>query len=192
LLELLSRADISLFYAINRAHHPWLDALMLFVTDIKRTGAFLLIIWAGLLWKGGKTGRTVALLLIPLILLTDQLSSQLLKDLFGRLRPCAALEGVRAIDGCRQSASFPSSHAVNNFAAATLFSLHYRRWVPWVAFGLAGLVSYSRIYLGLHYPSDILGGALIGILCAVALWGLYRRAARLLRRSSPTPLPPAE
>lgn len=188
MLDLLSQTDISLFFAINRAHHPWLDALMLFVTDIKRTGAFLLIIWAGLLWKGGKTGRTVALLLIPLILLTDQLSSQVLKDLFGRLRPCAALEGVRAIDGCRQSASFPSSHAANNFAAATLFSLHYRRWVPWVAFGLAGLVSYSRVYLGLHYPSDIVGGAVIGMLCALTVaWGYTKLTLVQKRRATAPP-----
>ncbi|GIV16839.1 MAG: phosphatase PAP2 family protein [Armatimonadota bacterium] len=178
----LSQIDISLLYAVNRAHHPLLDAVMLFATDIKRTGILLLVVWIGLLWKGGARGRTVALLLIPLILLTDQLSSHVLKELFGRVRPCEALQGVRAIDGCRHSLSFPSSHAVNTFAAATLFALFYRRWVPWVAFGLAAIVSYSRVYLGLHYPSDVLGGAVIGALCALAIvWG-HRRLSALIRR----------
>jgi undecaprenyl-diphosphatase len=184
MLDALSQIDVSLLYAANGAHHPILDALMLFVTDIKKTGFILLLVWAGLMWKGGAKGRTVALLLLPLILMTDQLSSQVLKELFDRLRPCEALEGVRAIDGCRHSPSFPSSHAVNNFAAATLFALHYRRWVPWLAFGLAALVSYSRIYLGLHYPSDVLGGAVIGIVCALAVVWAYGRLSLLVRKSN--------
>lgn len=183
-METFQHLDISLFFLANGAHHPLLDALMLFVTDIKRTGLLLLVVWIGLMWKGGTKGRTVALLLIPLILITDQLSSHVLKDIFDRVRPCEALQGVRAIDGCRHSLSFPSSHAVNTFAAATLFSLFYRRWVPWVAFGLAGLVSYSRIYLGLHYPSDVLGGAVIGIVCALAVVGLYRRIRQRMGASA--------
>lgn len=186
MFDALSQIDISLLYAANHAHHPLLDALMLFVTDIKRTGMLLLLVWIGLMWKGGARGRTVALLLLPLILLTDQLNSHVLKDLFGRVRPCEVLEGVRAIDGCRHSLSFPSSHAVNTFAAATLFTLFYRRWVPWVAFGLATVVSYSRVYLGLHYPSDVLGGAVIGALCALAMvWG-YRALTTLMRRGKDT------
>lgn len=176
-MDALQHLDTALFFEVNGAHHPLLDALMLFVTDIKRTGLLLLVVWVGLVWKGGGRGRTVALLLIPLILLTDQLSSHVLKELFGRVRPCEALEGVRAIDGCRHSLSFPSSHAVNTFAAATLFSLFYRRWVPWVAYGLAGVVSYSRIYLGLHYPSDVLGGAVIGVVCALVVVWTYQRLA---------------
>lgn len=181
-MEALQQFDTALLYQVNGAHHPLLDAFMLFVTDIKRTGLILLAIWVGLLWKGGAKGRTVAFLLIPLILFTDQLSSHVLKELFDRVRPCEALQGLRAIDGCRHSASFPSSHAVNTFAAATLFSLFYRRWVPWVAYGLAGVVSYSRIYLGLHYPSDVLGGAVIGIACAAMVVWVYRVVVERVRR----------
>ncbi|MCL6475423.1 MAG: phosphatase PAP2 family protein [Firmicutes bacterium] len=183
MLEQLQQVDLSLFYGINHAHHPIMDAVMLFVTDIKKTGILLLVLWAGLLWKGGSRGRTVALLLLPLILITDQLSSHVLKDLFDRLRPCEALERVRAIDGCRHSPSFPSSHAVNNFAAATLFALYYRGWVAWLAIGLAALVSYSRIYLGLHYPSDVLGGAFIGVLSALGVAWVWRAAARQAQKT---------
>lgn len=181
MIDFLRQLDISLFFWANQsAHHPLLDAIMLFVTDIKKTGILLLLVWIGLLWKGKTTGRTVALLLIPTVLITDQLSSHLLKELFDRARPCEALEGVRAIDGCRQSFSFPSSHAVNNFGAATILACFYRGWVRWVAFGLAFVVSYSRIYLGLHYPSDILGGAAIGIACAIGVVGVYRWTLRFL------------
>ncbi len=176
--------DIALFRCINGAHAPPLDAVMLFVTDIKRTGILLLLIWIGLVWHGGTRGRTVAFLLIPLIALTDQLSSHALKELFDRVRPCEALEGVRAIDGCRHSPSFPSSHAVNTFAAATLFAVFYRRWVTWVAFALAALVSCSRVYLGLHYPSDVAGGAIIGSACALALVWAYRRWLMRKNRSA--------
>jgi len=186
MMETLRQVDVSLFFHINHAHHPIMDAVMLFVTDIKKTGVILLLVWAGLLWKGGAKGRTVALLLLPLILMTDQLSSQVLKELFDRLRPCDALEGVRAIDGCRHSPSFPSSHAVNTFAAATLFTVFYRRWVPWMAYGLAVLVSYSRIYLGLHYPSDVLGGAMIGVVCALAVVWVYGRLSVFVRKREGT------
>jgi undecaprenyl-diphosphatase len=184
MLDALSQIDVSLLYAANGAHHPILDAVMLFVTDIKKTGFILLLVWAGLMWKGGAKGRTVALMLLPLILITDQLSSHVLKDLFGRVRPCEVLDGVRAIDGCRHSPSFPSSHAVNNFAAAPLFARYYRGWVAWLAIGLAALVSYSRIYLGLHYPSDVLGGAVIGIVCALAVVWAYGRLSLLVRKSN--------
>lgn len=183
-METLQQIDTALFYLVNRAHHPLLDELMLFVTDIRRTGVLLLLVWVGLLWKGAARGRTLALLMLPLILITDQLSSHVLKEVFGRVRPCEALEGVRAIDGCRHSLSFPSSHAVNTFAAATLFTVFYRRWVPLVVYGLAALVSYSRIYLGLHYPSDVLGGAAIGVACALVLVLGYRAVVRLIRRGT--------
>jgi undecaprenyl-diphosphatase len=68
--------------------------------------------------------------------------------------------------------SFPSSHAVNNFAAATLFSYYYRRWT-WAFVTYASLVAVSRPYVGVHYPSDALGGAVIGILVCIVLLFLW-------------------
>jgi undecaprenyl-diphosphatase len=80
-----------------------------------------------------------------------------------RIRPCNALTDAITPLGCTGSYSFPSNHALNNFAAATFYYRLYPN-LKWILFTVASLVSISRVYLGLHYPSDILGGALLGII----------------------------
>ncbi len=74
-----------------------------------------------------------------------------------------ALSDAIAPLGCNGTYSFPSNHALNNFAAATFFYKLYPN-LKWVLFITAFLIALSRVYLGLHYPSDILGGAIIGII----------------------------
>jgi undecaprenyl-diphosphatase len=114
-------------------------------------------------FKGGTKGKLAVAGIILLILAADQFSHNILKELFQRTRPCNALSDILTPTGCLGSYSLPSNHAVNNFAAATFFFLLYRN-LKWILFITAFLVSISRIYLGLHYPSDVLAGAIIGIL----------------------------
>jgi len=78
------------------------------------------------------------------------------------------VQGIHMLVGCGPGRSFPSSHAVNNFAMATLFSSYYRRG-RWALYGWASLVALSRPAVGVHYPSDILGGAVIGVCVALAV-----------------------
>lgn len=117
---------------------------------------------------GGKKGRTVALLVFLLVLISDQLSSNLLKDLVQRIRPCHVLPGVHLLVGCTDSFSFPSSHAVNNFAGAFFFA-HFYPKMKYGFYAGAFLMAISRVFCGVHYFSDILGGAIIGLLIG---WGL--------------------
>ncbi len=93
--------------------------------------------------------------------LTDASSHYILKEIFARLRPCNALPDLIDIVRCSNSFSFPSNHAGNTFAAATLISLCFRN-TTLLAFTCALLVCFSRIYLKVHYPSDVLAGALYG------------------------------
>ena len=93
--------------------------------------------------------------------MTDRLSAAFVKDIFHRLRPCNALQDVITPLGCTGTFSFPSNHAVNNFAGAVFFYKLFPK-LEWLLFTTASLVAISRVYLGLHYPSDILGGAIIG------------------------------
>ena len=112
--------------------------------------------------KGGTKGKLAVLGIILLIIVTDQTGYRLLKEYFARPRPCNALTDVLTPLGCTGSFSFPSNHALNNFAAAMFFYRLFPK-LKWVLFITASLVAISRVYLGLHYPSDIFGGAVIGL-----------------------------
>lgn len=119
----------------------------------------------------------VILMTVVLIVLADQGASGFCKPYFHRFRPShePALEGlVRLVDGRAGGLyGFISSHAANSFALMTFVSLIVRyRWVTFSMFFYAVLNCYSRMYLGLHYPGDILCGAIYGILCGVLVYAL--------------------
>ena len=180
MIEFLYSIDVGVFRFINSTiANPVGDLLWPLITDYDRllpVRILLIGVWLWLIIKGGVRGRTVALLLIPLIFLSDQMSSTFIKSLVNRPRPCHVIDGVQVVQGihllvdCGGGKSFPSSHAVNNFAVATLFAFYYRRGKWWL-YGCATLVALSRPAVGVHYPSDILAGAIIGT--ALALFLLY-------------------
>ncbi len=165
--------DITVFYFIN--HHlqnVFFDWLMPLISDGRKWFPLFGGVYVWLWWKGGKNGRIAAVLIIFVILLSDQLSSSVLKPLFQRQRPCVVLSNVNMLTGLKTSFSFPSSHAANSFAAAFLFTHYLPHW-KWTVFILAFLSGFSRVYVGVHYPSDVLGGALLGLLCAWFVIQIY-------------------
>jgi undecaprenyl-diphosphatase len=175
-LEFLYSIDVAIFFFINHTIvNPVFDVLLPFLTDMNKIKVVQIIVLAFVLWiiiKGNRTSRTVIGLLILTIIVSDQLSSTFIKPFVGRIRPCKVLHGVRMLVDCGPGLSFPSSHAVNNFAGATVISSFYKKQ-KWFWYGLAFLVALSRPYVGVHYPSDILAGGIIGFTVAfiiVALW----------------------
>lgn len=182
-MEFLYSVDKTLFYFINQTlSNPVGDVLWPYITDYAQLAAvrvFLLVVWLFLLVRGGRNGRTVALLLLPTVTLSDQLSSSVIKEIFSRPRPCHTVDGVQVVQAihllvdCGPGKSFPSSHAVNNFAVASLFSFVYKKWA-WAFLGWASLVALSRVAVGVHYPSDILGGAVIGTAIAACVFWLWK------------------
>jgi undecaprenyl-diphosphatase len=111
----------------------------------------------------------------------DMVSSRLIKPAVGRERPCRALDGLVVPVSCGVGRSFPSSHAANGFALATAAAPTVTH--GWVLFPLAAAVALSRVVLGVHYPSDVLAGALLGVLLGFA----GRRALRSPSRSPRSP-----
>ncbi|MBN1128521.1 MAG: phosphatase PAP2 family protein [Chitinispirillaceae bacterium] len=178
MLDAILNGDTALFLFINATlAHPLLDPFFVTITNSRFwivPGALLV----GLLfWKMDRK-RAVLLVLLSMVTvaITDPLAAQVIKPLFHRLRPCnpeVLIEGGRFLLGYKTSFSFPSNHAMNMFAQAMLFSLLYPRLSAWF-FLFAGLIGYSRIYVGVHYPLDVLGGALIGMSCGAGVYGGYR------------------
>jgi len=161
--DILYSIDLSIFYFINHTiSNPIFDSFFPFITNVKNWYLAYAILLGILFFKGGKRGKIATLGIILLIIASDQLSSHFLKNLFGRIRPCNALDDVKLLVGCSKSYSFPSSHAVNNFSVAFYFYRLYPN-LKWVLFISAFLIAFSRPYVGVHYPSDIFFGAFIGI-----------------------------
>jgi undecaprenyl-diphosphatase len=198
-MDWLVSLDRSAFVFFNTGlANPLGDAIWPLITHYDRYLLVRLLLaaaWIMLLVRGGRKGRTAALLLVPVILISDQLSSSVLKELVGRARPCHTVDGAAVMDqirllvDCGPGKSFPSSHAVNNFAFAALFAAVYPALRGWF-FAWALLVGYSRIAVGVHFPLDVLGGAVVGLLVARLVLGVWKSIEERLLALRP-PRPPA-
>ncbi|HEV8540401.1 MAG TPA: phosphatase PAP2 family protein [Nitrospiraceae bacterium] len=112
------------------------------------------------LWLKRKEALIGAAVLGGLFLLGDLLGAQV-KHLVGRIRPCHVLTGVQQLSGCGGTFSFPSNHALNTAAAAAFLQVLYPV-TGWVTWPLVAVIGFSRVYVGGHYVSDVLGGWVIG------------------------------
>ncbi len=168
-MTFLYEIDRAIFILINQTlSNPLFDFIMPIITELNYWKIPLFLAWLSLIIFGGKKGRITALLVVIILTSSDQLSSAVIKPWVNRVRPCFALDNVRLLIDQSRSPSFPSSHAANNAAIAVLLSVKYKRYTA-IFISIALLVSYSRIYVGVHYPSDLLGGILIGIFCCATI-----------------------
>lgn len=145
------------------------------VTDLHKQYPILIVVGLVILWiliRGKREHRIALILLIITITMSDQLSSFAIKYWFARPRPCHSLYNIHLLVNCGSGFSFPSSHAVNNFAGALVLAYFIPRGTWWF-FGFASTIAFSRVYIGVHYPLDVLGGGVIGLICAGFTISLY-------------------
>ena len=160
--------DVSLFHRVNHDWtHPWLDAFFPWLTDLNQSriavfGA-LPVALAWWLYAGRAKALRTLLALAMAVGLCDAVSHRFIKPLVERDRPEKA--GIAVVLRTRSHGgySFPSIHAANSFAGATVLGMVYPGW-RWPALLVAGLVAYSRVYTGVHFPGDVAAGALLGLL----------------------------
>jgi undecaprenyl-diphosphatase len=178
LIETILEFDKQLFLYLNGFHTSWLDAAMLFFSKSKVwIPLYLIIVFYLFKNYGSKDGLKYVLLILLAVGLSDFIASGIMKPYFQRLRPCHDfLNEMILVGNCGGKYGFVSSHAANSFAL--FFSIYkiFGKKHFWTYFllGWAIIVSYSRIYLGVHFPMDVFLGGLIGILVSTFIFGINK------------------
>ena len=189
MIDVFLRLDTDLFLFLNRHYAGWLDPIMVWFTERNTWIPFYLLLAGWLIWQFRKQGGWIILTIAAAVALGDQLTSSILKPLTLRPRPChvEALQPlIHPVLPCGGLYGFASSHAANTFAMATVLTLLIAHRYPWVKYLYfwAILVSYSRIYVGAHYPLDVLAGAGIGTLAAFGCVWVYKRFSAATKAQS--------
>ena len=180
-MEALGTLDERFFLFLNGLHTDWMDKVMIAVTQMwVWLPLYLLMVY----WTVKQYGKRCWWIFIALgivVLCSDQLSAHVCKPLFQRLRPCYNVDLQDLIYLPKGMAGgkygFVSSHAANTFAIAAFMTAALRKnraWVGIVLYLWAFISSYSRIYLGFHYPGDIFCGAVLGILVGLIFWKVFQ------------------
>ncbi len=178
-VEQLLPMERGLFFALNGSDSVFLDNIMwTFTGRYVWILLFLFLIFMFFHKVSAKEGILATLMFVVLFVLCDQVSSSLIKPLFERLRPTHHPDFgnlVDTVNGYRGGRyGFVSGHATNSFGLAVFLSLLFRnRWVTVPVLVWAVINSYSRIYLGVHFISDIIGGAIVGWLIGLLVYELY-------------------
>ena len=180
-METISQIDSDLFLFLNGLHSDWLDNVMIAITLMWAWIPLYLLLIYWVVKQYGKRCWWIFLAVGIVVLCSDQLSAHVCKPLFQRLRPCynADFQDLiylpKGLAGGKYG--FVSSHAANTFAVAAFLTPALRKGRSWIGIVLylwAFISSYSRIYMGYHYPGDILCGAILGILVGLILWKVFQ------------------
>ena len=162
MLKILDTYDRALMIWLHGKHIKILDHIMPFITDADNWVLPILFLIVILGFKGGKRGKIALSLLIISLSITDSICAQILKPFFERIRPShTAIEGVNLLVSKGGKWSMPSNHASNIFTLTVILSYFYSR-VKLPLYSFAILIALSRVYVGVHYPGDVIAGSVFG------------------------------
>jgi len=175
MIDKLLQLDTDLFLFLNSLHSDFFDQIMWFISGkIQWLPLYALLIFF-IIRKFKIKSIIILASLILAIVFSDQISVHLFKDVFQRLRPCHNPQIAYLVhivnNHCGGQYGFVSSHAANTFALATFISYLFKnKYVSYSILIWATIVSYSRIYLGVHYPGDVICGALLGTILGISFY----------------------
>lgn len=174
--------EIKILDFIQNMRTPIGDSIMCFITDLGNAGMIWIVLTVILLLipKTRKSGFIMAATLI----LDAILCNGILKNAFARVRPCDVNPAVDLLIPRPEDYSFPSGHTAASFAAvsALFFAGEKKLWKP--ALLLAVLIAFSRLYLYVHYPTDVLGGIAVGVICGYAGMRLVKQLFKLRKKET--------
>lgn len=169
--------EFDILYAIQNIHNPVLDKIMVGISSLGNAGILWVIIAIILLIS--KKHRKTGIHMFIAMVLTLFVGNLILKNLVQRERPCWIDTTIPLLINNPKDYSFPSGHTMNSFTAAMCIFLHQKRWGI-VAFVVAALIAFSRMYLFVHFPTDIITGMIIGISSALIINFLMNKQNRFI------------
>jgi len=191
-MDSIVQADQYVFQLINQgAAHPWLDWLMPVWREKTTWIPLYLALAIYLIRRFRQHGLYLILALGLTVGVADTISSKVIKPAVQRPRPCNDAAFRAEVDTrihCGVGYSFTSSHATNHFAIAgfvTIVLTTYLYWMGWFSYLWAGSIALGQVYVGVHYPLDILAGGLIGTLIGYLLGKTYLRYIGLGKQQQP-------
>lgn len=181
MIELLKQWDTDLFLFLNGMHTPFGDVVMFYCSEkLTWIPLYIFILYLCIRFFKWKT-LWILLAVTMLITISDQLSVHGFKNVFMRLRPChePLLDGlVHTVNNkCGGQYGFVSSHAINHFALASFLAILFKNRISYFAPLIiiwALVVSYSRIYLGVHYPGDVICGGILGVFLGILMAKIFQ------------------
>lgn len=178
MIQSLNHIDQACLFWINKTlSNPILDWVMPIMTNEKNWIILILIFLIYLGIFSGKRGKITLVLLVIALGLSDYIAASILKPYIGRIRPSHTLtDAINLLVPKGGKWSMPSNHATNMFALAVVVGYFYSKW-KWIVFSLATVIAFSRVYVGVHYPGDVIAGALLGYCLAwvvLSLWVIIK------------------